>query len=63
MSAIIFDCEIKHGVITDNNQAQLGYAYCNGWQDFSGMGVSVIGAYEVDTQATRVFCADNPLPF
>jgi len=59
MSAIIFDCEIKHGVITDNNQEQLGYAYCNGWQDFSGMGVSVIGAYEVDTQATRVFCADN----
>lgn len=36
-----------------------GYQYANGWTDFAGMGVSVIGAYDVDAICYRVFCDDN----
>lgn len=60
-STIIFDCEIKHGVITENNPARVGYTYCNGWNDFVGMGVSVIGAHDYERGTARVFCEDNCL--
>lgn len=56
---IIFDTEIKHGVITDKNPAQPGYKYSAGWKDFSGMGVSVIGVFDFNKQQYRVFCDDN----
>lgn len=59
MKTIIFDCEIKHGVITDNNPAQPGYQYSDGWQDYIGMGVSVICAYDVTSGRARTFCDDN----
>lgn len=56
---IIYDTEIKHGVITPNNQPRPGYRYADGWKDFAGMGVSVIGAYDIDAIGYRVFCDDN----
>lgn len=63
-TTLIFDTEIKHGVITDNNPPKLRYQYANGWKDFAGMGISVIGAaviegFDFDHISYRVFCEDN----
>jgi len=55
----IFDCEIKHGVATEDNPAQPSYQYAKGWPDFAGMGISVIGAYDKADNRYRVFCQDN----
>jgi DEAD/DEAH box helicase domain-containing protein len=43
MKILIYDCEILRA-IPDGNPIE-GIAYCEGWQDFQGMGVSVIGYY------------------
>lgn len=56
---IIFDTEIKHGVITDNNPPKLHYQYAKGWKDFAGMGISVICAFDFQKHHYRVFCEDN----
>lgn len=56
---LIFDCEIKHGVITPDNPAQPGYRYADGWQDFAGMGVSTCCAFDNWEERYRVFCDDN----
>ena len=56
---IIFDCEIERGVRPKKQQPQLGIEYSNGWQDFRGMGISVIGAYDYVENIYRVFCKDN----
>lgn len=61
---IIFDTEIKHGVVTDDNLPKLKYQYAKGWKDFAGMSVSVIcaaviDAYDFENPVYRVFCEDN----
>lgn len=56
---IIFDTEIKHGIATDYNPPKVGYRYAEGWKDFAGMGVSVIGAFDFTKLHYRVFCEDN----
>ena len=59
MKLVIYDCEICNGVITDNNPAQQGYKYANGWKDFAGMGISTICAYDIFDNRYRVFMEDN----
>ena len=56
---LIYDCEIKRGVVTENNPRQAGFDYANGWYDFSGMGISVVCAYDCAAPRYRVFCLDN----
>ena len=56
---IIYDCEIKRGVVTENNQRRNGCDYADGWEDFSGMGISVLCAYDMLESRYRVFCDDN----
>lgn len=56
---IVVDSEIKHGVITEDNPAQPGYQYAQGWTDYLGMGISTICAYDFYTARLRVFCEDN----
>lgn len=56
---IIFDCEIIKGILGKGEEPEPGIEYCGGWRDFENMGISVIGAYDYDTDRYRVFCADN----
>ena len=56
---IVYDCEIKRGVVTENNPHRDGFEYAAGWEDFAGMGISVLCAYDVRESWYRVFCEDN----
>lgn len=48
MRIIIYDCEIIKA-IPDINKVNLGHIeYCNGWDDFENMGISVIGVNILD---------------
>jgi hypothetical protein len=56
---IVYDIEIVNA-ITDNKTSKLpDIKYCNGWNDKSNMGISVIGCYDFETDRFRVFCKDN----
>lgn len=44
MNLIIFDCEIKN-LIPSKEKNDPNYSYCSGWNDFKGMGLSVIGLW------------------
>lgn len=59
MNLVIYDTEIRHGVITHDNPAKSGYKYAKGWTDFPGMGISVICAYDILEARYRVFLEDN----
>ena len=59
MNLIIYDCEIKKAIQGRNEERIPDVEYCDGWRDFTGMGISVIAAYDVNRQQTRVFCDDN----
>lgn len=59
MNLITYDTEIAHGVATANNPARPGYQYARGWDDFTGMGIACIGAYDLAEARYRVFMADN----
>ncbi len=55
---LIYDTEIKHGVPGKEEPIE-GVQYCEGWEDFTGMGIAVIAAYDYTEDACRVFCDDN----
>lgn len=55
---LIYDVEIKHPVPGKEERIP-GIRYCEGWDDFEGMGIAVIGCYDYMEQAFRVFCEDN----
>lgn len=59
MSILIYDTEIKYGVATPDNPPQPGYHYAQGWTDFTGMGIAVIGVWDAADNRPRVFCDDN----
>lgn len=59
MNILIYDTEICHGVTTDDNPPQDGFKYAAGWHDFAGMGIAVIGAYDILESRYRVFLEDN----
>jgi hypothetical protein len=42
---LIYDCEIISLIDTGKTPRLEGYKYCNGWRDYSNMGISVIGTY------------------
>lgn len=56
MKNIIYDCEIikciPQGEILSN------YEYCGGWDDFEGMGISVICAIDLESDRTYIFSKD-----
>ena len=56
---IVYDCEIV-GAVPGKGQERIdGVWYCDGWDDFQGMGISCICAYDMQGQRSRVFLADN----
>jgi len=56
---LIYDCEIKKGILGKNDKPVDGVEYCAGWRDFENMGVSCIGAYDYTSDRYRVFMDDN----
>lgn len=55
---LIYDVEIKRAI--QGKEARIpGIEYCQGWDDFEGMGIAVVCAYDDDEDTFRVFCEDN----
>lgn len=58
MKLLVYDCEIVNAIPFTGRIPEKGITYCRGWQDYEGMGISVICAYLWDV-GYRVFLADN----
>lgn len=56
---LIYDIEIEKAIQSKNEERIANINYCNGWQDHANMGISVIGAYDYETDRYHVFCKDN----
>lgn len=56
---LIYDIEIVNAIQGKKEDRIEGITYCDGWDDRDNMGVSVIGAYDYDSDRYRVFCEDN----
>lgn len=59
MNPLIYDTEIKNGVATEDHPALTGYKYAENWNDFAGMGISTLCAYDTLECRSRVFMTDN----
>lgn len=72
MKILIYDCEIIKS-IRDHKKVDLqGIEYCDSWQDYENMGISVIGVNFIDEECSEdsVFshnisaeCDGDPLPY
>ena len=56
---MVYDCEIIKAICGKDDERITGIEYCEGWRDFTNMGISVIGAYDYDERRYRVFLKDN----
>lgn len=56
---LVFDSEIKKAIQGRGEEQIPGIEYCQGWKDFVGMGISVIGVYDFREKKYRVFLEDN----
>jgi hypothetical protein len=56
---LIYDIEIRNAIPDRRAPKTDGFTYCNGWQDFRGMGIAVIGCFDYATDRPRIFCGDN----
>ena len=59
MNGIIYDIEIIEIPPKKGEELIPGLKYCKGWQDYEGMHISCICAYELATGDYRVFLKDN----
>jgi hypothetical protein len=60
---IVYDAEIASCIPDPMQDPVPGLVYCEGWQDFKGMGISVVCAYVADERMVRVFLEDNLATF
>ena len=58
MNALIYDIEIVKAVPTKEPRIE-GVEYCIGWGDHANMGVSVVCAYDYETERYRVFTKET----
>ena len=56
---IIYDCEIVCGILGKKDKQLPMIKYAKGWDDYKGMGISVIGCFDYREDRYRVFCRDN----
>jgi len=56
---LVYDCEIAKAIPDQVEDVAAGVQYCLGWDDFSGMGIACICAYEVGLERYHLFCQDN----
>ena len=59
MNAIVYDTEIKKGILGKNEQAVPNIEYCAGWRDFENMGISCLCAHDLAADRIQVFMDDN----
>ena len=52
---IIFDVEIKKGILGRNETPIPGIEYCGGWRDFENMGVACVCTFDTVSYLSRVF--------
>ena len=45
MKKLFYDCEIANCIPSTYEENDPNYKYCDGWHDFKGMGIAVIGVY------------------
>lgn len=60
---IVYDCEIVRCIPDRKAMPDPSLAYCRGWQDYIGMGISVIAAIDTESGVPRVFFADTLAAF
>lgn len=56
---LIFDAEIVAAIPPRDGEREPGITYCNGWEDFANMGISVVCTYDYGRDAYGVYCDDN----
>lgn len=59
---LVYDCEILKAIPQRNQDRLDGIEYCEGWRDFENMGISCVGAIEMEAgrlARSRMFLADN----
>jgi hypothetical protein len=52
---IIFDVEIKKGILGRHETPIEGIEYCGGWRDFENMGVACVCTFDMVSNLSRVF--------
>ncbi|MBD2771215.1 hypothetical protein [Iningainema tapete] len=55
MKILIYDCEIIKCIPDRSGYLKPGFQYCEGWTDFKGMGISVIGAWLSWDNSIRIY--------
>ena len=59
INALIYDLEIKKGILGKGEPPISGIEYCDGWHDHANMGISVLGAWCGMTSLPLVFDDHN----
>lgn len=59
IEAIVYDIEIVAAIPVEGEIRDNTLTYCNGWQDYEGMGISVVTAYDFVERAYQVYLLDN----
>lgn len=57
--AVMFDCEIVSAIPMKTEKRDPSLYYCGGWDDFEGMGISVISAYDFVDRMMKIYMTDN----
>jgi hypothetical protein len=57
MRTLIFDCEIIHCIPSAEGKRESHLSYCQGWQDYEGMGIAVIGTWR--NYGIKYFCGHD----
>jgi len=60
---LVFDLEIKNAIPTNREPRVRGVRYCRGWEDYAGMGIATVCAYDYVEQRFRVFTDSNKEDF
>lgn len=59
IEAIVYDVEIVAAIPVAGEVRDPELHYCNGWQDYEGMGLSVVTAYDFVDRQYQVYLLDN----
>lgn len=59
IGAFAYDLEIISAIPQKHEMREPDLHYCEGWEDYVGMGISVVTAYDFVERAYRIYLADN----
>lgn len=59
MKILIYDCEIANAIASRDEPIIPNVRYCKGFEDFAGMGIACVTAYDYHMDQYRVFFEDN----